>query len=400
MFIWFPSCLFPSAVGGRGPGAGGSTFSLDQPTLDDDLQTMAELRLRVGAPALRLLAALVLCGLRPAAPCTPLCLGGVCVTVHRDSVDFPTAQDTCGGASGELLTVQSATDETLLQMASRGLGGQFWLGLRLPENTCSDVTAALRGYEWTSASGTFVPAVTAWRQRAPVCSPRCVCVSDGGEWAERRCSDKADGFLCRSTRRDACRAQEVSAGGVFLSPKGCSEGPCEHQCSDVPGGFRCSCFPGFAADSEDPRRCSLHCAQQTCRAVCVGGHCSCAEGFILDGAVCRDIDECLMGQCSGGCTNSFGGFVCSCSDGFLLNNHNECVPAGFWGVTTAPAEGVVKPAANHTLGGSSLASGGFLWVWVSLAAALLVVVCAVRSYVVKRQKQREQTSGQRSTVEC
>ncbi|XP_070776794.1 thrombomodulin-like [Enoplosus armatus] len=334
--------------------------------------------------------------------------------LNQDRVDFQAAEEACHDRNGELVTFRSETDEKILDILSQELHGNFWIGLRLPVGTCSNLSAPLRGYEWTSGSvhRSLIPSFSTWEDSVKVCSPRCVSLSSNQTWTERLCSDKTDGFLCKTKHKDACQAQELSDPNVFQSSEGCSAAPCEHTCKDVKGGYECSCFTGYIRDSKDPRRCKMHCAQQKCHAKCdrnTDNGCHCPEGFVINDKFCEDIDECSMDECDQECKNTFGSFVCSCGKGFVLKGQIKCIKAedseGFV-VTTPFAIDFIKPAAkNNTLKGSSAPAGGFLWLWIFLAVAVVVVIFVVRFYVVKRQKRREQNSYQQSTapvdnIEC
>uniref|UniRef100_A0A7N5ZR18 C-type lectin domain-containing protein n=1 Tax=Anabas testudineus TaxID=64144 RepID=A0A7N5ZR18_ANATE len=89
--------------------------------------------------------------------CTPVCSGSHCVTVNQDRVDFKTAEETCRDMNGELMTFQGEAEESILDIVSQGLSGNFWIGLRLPAGACSNLSAPLRGYEWTSDISQFPP---------------------------------------------------------------------------------------------------------------------------------------------------------------------------------------------------------------------------------------------------
>lgn len=324
--------------------------------------------------------------------CLPVCSGEDCITVNWDRVDFQSAEESCRDKNGELLTLQSETHQGIFDVLSKTLSGSFWIGLRLPAGTCSDPSTPLRGYQWTSGNGTPSSASSIiWTENFQLCSPRCVSLSDHEEWEENLCSDKTDGFLCRTQLQYACQEKEK----IFKNLNGCKNGPCEHECSNVNGGYKCSCFKGYKPDRTYPRRCRLFCGQKTCPAVCdTPVQCSCPDGFIRDGQTCEDINECEMGQCSDGCLNSFGSFMCFCDKGFVVKDHVDCVPAaeaeGF-NVTTPVAE-FVKPATrNVTLRSAANPGGVFLWIWVLVALTLVVSVFLIRFQVVKRQKCREQT---------
>lgn len=269
------------------------------------------------------------------------------------------------------MTFQSAAGENILDTLSQELHGDFWIGLRLPAGACSNLSAPMRGYKWTTAGagGTFIPSSATWRDTRVVCSPHCVSLSSDRKWTERLCEVKTDGYLCTAKRGDACHALELSDSTFFSGPEDCSTAPCEHKCTVVKGGFKCSCSKGFKPDSKDPRMCELHCGKEKCPVMCdknTGESCKCPSGYIIDGKVCQDIDECSMNGCSQECKNTFGSFVCSCREGYVLKGQVECIKA------TPVIEKVAKPAGdNSTLRGSSGAtSGGFLWIWIVTAVAV------------------------------
>lgn len=338
------------------------------------------------------------------ATCSRVCSKDHCVIIKKDKVDFQSAEERCHAQRGELMTFHSTTDDHHLQVLSQKLDGDFWIGLRLPARTCSDLSAPLRGYEWTSGNASR-SLIVSWRDDAVVCSPRCVSLSNDGKWTERACSDPADGFLCQTHRKDAFQTEELSDPEVFRSAKGCSDYPCEHLCTEVQGGYKCSCYKGYAPDKSNRRLCKIHCATKTCAPICdrnTGTSCRCADGFILNEKVCEDIDECDMQQCDQDCANSFGSFVCSCRRGYALKGEVKCVRVGddqHFDVTTPILSGFVKPATkNSTLSESSRSTGGFFWIWICVVVAVVVIICVVRFYVVKRQKRRQQSASQSSNA--
>ncbi|XP_068194589.1 complement component C1q receptor-like [Antennarius striatus] len=328
--------------------------------------------------------------------CRPICTGSDCITLNKDRVDFNAAEGACHHRNGELVTFQPEMETNILDILSQELNGDFWIGLRLPAGACSNLSAPLRGYEWTSShvQTGFTPSSSTWKDSVKVCSPRCVSLSLDGKWVERLCSDKTEGYLCRTTHKHACQAQELSESHVFQSSEGCKPGPCQHDCTDVKGGYKCSCFKGYIPDSRDPRQCKLHCSQKRCPVICDNpNQCFCPDGFLNSDTICEDIDECSMDSCDQDCKNTFGSFVCSCAEGFVLKNEVRCIKS-------APsAKGTVQPAANNnTLKASSATAGSFLWIWICVVVAVIVFIFVLRLYVVKRQKQREQNSNQQPAV--
>ena len=338
------------------------------------------------------------CGTQQAGICRPVCTDGDCVTVNQDRVDFRTAETACRDRSGELLTLHPETDGSILHTLSQELSGNFWIGLRLPAGTCSNLSSPLRGYEWISGSTqkSFIPSSDTWKHSTEVCSLHCVSLSNDQKWTERLCSEETDGYLCRTQHKDACQAQELSDPTFFESSTGCSTGHCEHNCMVVKGGYKCSCFTGYIPDSKNPSQCKVHCGERECP--CAGhsdGGCLCPEGYIKNVSYCMDIDECEPNNCDQECKNTFGDFECSCRGGFVIEDIYRCAKAkdgeGFF-TTTPISVRATKPALKT----SSAPAGGFLWVWVFAAAAVVVLICVVRFYVVRRQKRREQNSTQQS----
>ncbi|CAN9502539.1 unnamed protein product [Ophioblennius macclurei] len=344
--------------------------------------------------------------------CRPVCIDDDCITVSVDKVDFKTAEEACRSSNGELLSFQSETDQNIFDLLSHyELMGNFWIGLQLPAGVCSNLSAPLRGYERPSGKTdrSSFPSF-GWRDSVKLCSAHCVSISNDRLWTERPCSVKSDGFLCKTRHKDACQAQAVSEPIFFPDPKGCSSGPCEHTCKPVKGGYTCSCFTGYIQDSKDPQRCILHCAHQSCPAMCernTGSSCFCADGFLLNEKVCEDIDECQMNYCDQICKNSYGSYVCSCKRGYVLKKQVKCVKLEVLDddnlvFTTPVAAEVLKPSAadinNNTLTSSSGPTGGFVWIWIIVALAVLFCIFVIRFHVVNRQKRREQNLNQQASV--
>uniref|UniRef100_A0A8C6UQK6 Signal peptide, CUB domain, EGF-like 3 n=1 Tax=Neogobius melanostomus TaxID=47308 RepID=A0A8C6UQK6_9GOBI len=73
-------------------------------------------------------------------------------------------------------------------------------------------------------------------------------------------------------------------------------GGCVHECINIPGNYRCTCYDGFRL-----------------------GH---------DGHNCLDVDECSEGNggCQQICVNMMGSYECRCREGFLLSdNQHTCI---------------------------------------------------------------------------
>ncbi|XP_060919268.1 thrombomodulin [Labrus mixtus] len=343
--------------------------------------------------------------------CRPFCTGSECISLNQERVDFKTAKEACHERNGELMTFQTETDENILNILVQELYGNFWIGLCLPDGACSNLSAPLRGYEWTSGSkSSFIPSVCTWNDSFRVCSQHCVSLSNNRRLMERLCTEMTDGYLCKMKHKDSCKMQKISDRSVFKSSKGCSVGPCQHVCKEVQGGYRCFCFEGYIQDSNDPRQCKMYCGQEKCPAICEKDTCSCPDGYLLlTENVCEDINECSMDWCAQDCKNTFGSFVCSCREGYVLKDQVKCIKAAYDKdllVTTPIAIGSAKPAANNnTSKDSSVAAGGFLWIWILLVLAVVGFVIVIRFYAVKHQRGREQNLNQASmtpedNIEC
>lgn len=138
--------------------------------------------------------------------------------------------------------------------------------------------------------------------------------------------------------------------------------PCDNgRCINKHGGYECECEPGFVLDASarhclDNRRgscwrrvvdgacesaapgvvlrqeccCGLGLAWGSPCTPCESEHCPCRSGYAkLDGANCRDIDECMLDSelCVGGkCVNTDGSYRCECPPGLTMDDSGHlCV---------------------------------------------------------------------------
>uniref|UniRef100_A0A665W938 Signal peptide, CUB and EGF-like domain-containing protein 2 n=1 Tax=Echeneis naucrates TaxID=173247 RepID=A0A665W938_ECHNA len=77
-------------------------------------------------------------------------------------------------------------------------------------------------------------------------------------------------------------------------------GGCVHECINIPGNYRCTCYDGFR--------------------------------LAHDGHNCLDVDECSEGNggCQQICVNMMGSYECRCREGFLLSdNQHTCIQSLF-----------------------------------------------------------------------
>ncbi|TTL88679.1 Signal peptide, CUB and EGF-like domain-containing protein 2 [Bagarius yarrelli] len=111
-------------------------------------------------------------------------------------------------------------------------------------------------------------------------------------------------------------------------------GGCVHECNNIPGNYRCTCYDGF------------HLAH--------------------DGHNCLDEDECLLnnGGCQHVCVNTMGSYECRCKHGFFLSdNQHTCIHRSVEGLSCMNKEhgcahicretpkGGVSLTCNHGNGG-------------------------------------------------
>ncbi|XP_028809836.1 signal peptide, CUB and EGF-like domain-containing protein 1 isoform X1 [Denticeps clupeoides] len=107
-------------------------------------------------------------------------------------------------------------------------------------------------------------------------------------------------------------------------------------CQNTPKSFKCICKAGYKGDGkhcEDMDECENEynggCVHE-CINIPGNYRCTCYDGFMLahDGHNCLDVDECLdnNGGCQQVCVNTMGSYECQCTDGFFLSdNQHTCI---------------------------------------------------------------------------
>uniref|UniRef100_A0AAZ3Q050 Signal peptide, CUB domain, EGF-like 1 n=1 Tax=Oncorhynchus tshawytscha TaxID=74940 RepID=A0AAZ3Q050_ONCTS len=107
-------------------------------------------------------------------------------------------------------------------------------------------------------------------------------------------------------------------------------------CQNTPKSFNCICKPGYKGDGkqcEDMDECENEynggCVHE-CINIPGNYRCTCYDGFMLahDGHNCLDVDECMdnNGGCQQVCVNTMGSYECMCKQGFFLSdNQHTCI---------------------------------------------------------------------------
>ncbi|XP_043943235.1 signal peptide, CUB and EGF-like domain-containing protein 1 [Protopterus annectens] len=107
-------------------------------------------------------------------------------------------------------------------------------------------------------------------------------------------------------------------------------------CQNSPRSYKCICKPGYKGDGhhcEDIDECDNEynggCVHE-CINIPGNYRCTCYDGFMLahDGHNCLDVDECLdnNGGCQQICINTMGSYECLCKEGFFLSdNQHTCI---------------------------------------------------------------------------
>ncbi|XP_040201759.1 signal peptide, CUB and EGF-like domain-containing protein 1 isoform X1 [Rana temporaria] len=136
-----------------------------------------------------------------------------------------------------------------------------------------------------------------------------------------------------------CRGSFTGGSGLPDSDE-CAEGTDECHidaiCQNTPKSYKCICKPGYKGEGkhcEDIDECDNDynggCVHD-CINIPGNYRCTCYDGFMLahDGHNCLDVDECLdnNGGCQQICVNTMGSYECQCKNGFFLSdNQHTCI---------------------------------------------------------------------------
>ncbi|XP_072322604.1 signal peptide, CUB and EGF-like domain-containing protein 2 isoform X10 [Scyliorhinus torazame] len=140
-------------------------------------------------------------------------------------------------------------------------------------------------------------------------------------------------FLLLNTR-------ESSTSAGILDVDECTEGTDDCHidaiCQNTYMSYKCTCKPGDKGDGkkcEDIDECDNEhnggCVHE-CINIPGNYRCTCYDGFMLahDGHNCLDVDECIFnnGGCQHTCVNTVGSYECQCKEGFFLSdNQHTCI---------------------------------------------------------------------------
>ncbi|KAL4233096.1 hypothetical protein ACF0H5_007781 [Mactra antiquata] len=125
-----------------------------------------------------------------------------------------------------------------------------------------------------------------------------------------------------------------STGKTCIDIDECLQNPCDHECTNTFGSYKCTCNSGYKLANlhtcNDINECLVN--NGGCQQQCINNEgsykCECYQGYELNtSGVCVDINECLMyrGGCEDGCTNTPGSFICDCTTtGYLRDDKRSC----------------------------------------------------------------------------
>ncbi|XP_075867325.1 signal peptide, CUB and EGF-like domain-containing protein 1 isoform X1 [Nelusetta ayraudi] len=135
----------------------------------------------------------------------------------------------------------------------------------------------------------------------------------------------------------SCRVMgNVGAADVDECAEGSDDCHIDALCQNTAKSFNCICKPGYKGDGkqcEDMDECENDynggCVHD-CINIPGNYRCTCYDGFMLahDGHNCLDVDECVdnNGGCQQVCVNTMGSYECLCTNGFFLSdNQHTCI---------------------------------------------------------------------------
>ncbi|XP_037308132.2 signal peptide, CUB and EGF-like domain-containing protein 2 isoform X4 [Pungitius pungitius] len=140
-------------------------------------------------------------------------------------------------------------------------------------------------------------------------------------------------FLLLLNSRQSAALPNIRADPCEEGSDGCH---IDAICQTTQGSYKCSCKAGYKGDGkhcEDIDECDLEynggCVHE-CNNIPGNYRCTCYDGFNLahDGHNCLDVDECKFnnGGCQHTCVNTMGSYECRCKDGFFLSdNQHTCI---------------------------------------------------------------------------
>ncbi|KAM9826127.1 signal peptide, CUB and EGF-like domain-containing protein 2 isoform 6-T6 [Syngnathus typhle] len=140
-------------------------------------------------------------------------------------------------------------------------------------------------------------------------------------------------FLLLLNSRQSAALPEIRADPCAEGSDGCH---IDAICQTTQSSYKCTCKAGFKGDGqhcEDVDECDLEynggCVHE-CNNIPGNYRCTCYDGFNLahDGHNCLDVDECKFnnGGCQHTCVNTMGSYECRCKDGFFLSdNQHTCI---------------------------------------------------------------------------
>uniref|UniRef100_A0A7N6BI11 Signal peptide, CUB and EGF-like domain-containing protein 2 n=1 Tax=Anabas testudineus TaxID=64144 RepID=A0A7N6BI11_ANATE len=128
-------------------------------------------------------------------------------------------------------------------------------------------------------------------------------------------------------------------------------------CQNTPKSYNCICKPGYQGDGkecEDMDECDDDynggCVHE-CINIPGNYRCTCYDGFMLDddGHNCLDVDECAdnNGGCQQDCVNVMGSYECHCRDGFFLSDNQHTCIHRYDGKTARFSNGMNCMNKNH-----------------------------------------------------